>query len=642
MIKINKLVLKFDTSMRVDKSLITNIFQYSQAKLVVLLTSITSNLGFSWVTPSGYQFEERSLAYDPDENIAGYYAYSATIYPGFTIGFPQNIDTSFCIVSVRKGTTRSPLIRVPVDRTIEPTLTELPESNYTELAARVLDLEAFADFDINDKANLDGGNSFTGNQSVNGTIHAYGAEIENITLKNVYMNNYPIKDVGSGTLASDAANIGDVQSAIVAHDGDINAHAELFAEIPIISTNISEDAQSDVKTASPKSVKTYVDNAVSIVDTKANLNGGNHFNGNQSVNGTISAYGGEFHNISVISQLYKNNTKIVGLAAGTASTDAANIGNVQSAVAAHDASPTAHADLFANVYTKSETYSKTEVNNLVSSVYKYRGTVSTYANLAAKEPTSVVGDVWEVIDSGINYAWNGSFWDDIGGVEALATLTNNGLMSKEDFAKLSGIEGGAEVNVIEEIVVNGTPLVPTAKSVSITVPTDLSELANSTGLFANDNIIEEVKVNGVALTPTAKSVDISVPTDVNDLTDNSSLLGDANIIEGIIVDTVTLTPDGNKKVTIPAANTTNQDGLITWENNAKLAGIETGAQVNDLESVKVGGSTLGIASKAVDIVSVPVTTTTPVGNWTGAGYKIAILSSDPATKYTGWIYIITT
>jgi hypothetical protein len=92
-------------------------------------------------------------------------------------------------------------------------------------------------------------------------------------------------------------------------------------------------------------------------------------------------------------------------------------------------------------YGITDVYTKNEIDNKVSAVYKYKGSVSTYASL----PTTnrIIGDVWNVTDTGINYAWDGTVWDDIGGIEALATAINNGLMSKEDFLKLSNIEAGA-------------------------------------------------------------------------------------------------------------------------------------------------------------------------------------------------------
>jgi hypothetical protein len=59
-------------------------------------------------------------------------------------------------------------------------------------------------------------------------------------------------------------------------------------------------------------------------------------------------------------------------------------------------------------------YTKPEVDSKVSSVYRYKGNVPTYADL----PTSgrIVGDVWNALDTDINWAWTGTVWDNLGGM----------------------------------------------------------------------------------------------------------------------------------------------------------------------------------------------------------------------------------
>lgn len=66
-----------------------------------------------------------------------------------------------------------------------------------------------------------------------------------------------------------------------------------------------------------------------------------------------------------------------------------------------------------NYYKKTETYTKTEVDNKVSSVYKYKGSVATFEDLPSTG--QVIGDVYNVEEDGSNYAWNGTTWDKLGG-----------------------------------------------------------------------------------------------------------------------------------------------------------------------------------------------------------------------------------
>lgn len=54
------------------------------------------------------------------------------------------------------------------------------------------------------------------------------------------------------------------------------------------------------------------------------------------------------------------------------------------------------------------------VDEKVSTVYRYKGNVANKSSLPADN--NVIGDVWNAEDTGKNYVWTGSEWDDIGGV----------------------------------------------------------------------------------------------------------------------------------------------------------------------------------------------------------------------------------
>lgn len=102
------------------------------------------------------------------------------------------------------------------------------------------------------------------------------------------------------------------------------------------------------------------------------------------------------------------------------------------------------ADDLANNY-----YNKSQVDSKFTSVYIFKGSVDSVEDLPTEG--NVIGDVWNVRKSDTNYAWTSEGWDALGGTAELSSLTSNGLMSKEDFAKLQGIEAGAQVNNIETI-----------------------------------------------------------------------------------------------------------------------------------------------------------------------------------------------
>ena len=56
--------------------------------------------------------------------------------------------------------------------------------------------------------------------------------------------------------------------------------------------------------------------------------------------------------------------------------------------------------------------SKAYVDRAVTSVYKYKGSVATVAQLPTTNLT--VGDIYDVQEDGQNYAWNGTTWDSLG------------------------------------------------------------------------------------------------------------------------------------------------------------------------------------------------------------------------------------
>ena len=82
-------------------------------------------------------------------------------------------------------------------------------------------------------------------------------------------------------------------------------------------------------------------------------------------------------------------------------------------------------------YGITDAYTKTEVDGLVASTFRYKGSVNTYSQL----PTTgqVVGDVWNVatadtthgIKAGDNVCWDGSDWDVLAGVTDLSVYDNH-------------------------------------------------------------------------------------------------------------------------------------------------------------------------------------------------------------------------
>lgn len=66
---------------------------------------------------------------------------------------------------------------------------------------------------------------------------------------------------------------------------------------------------------------------------------------------------------------------------------------------------------------------QTAMDSKMANVYKFKGSVASYANLPSSGLTA--GDVYNVQDSEMNYAWTGTAWDQLGSSQInLQTITN--------------------------------------------------------------------------------------------------------------------------------------------------------------------------------------------------------------------------
>ena len=91
-------------------------------------------------------------------------------------------------------------------------------------------------------------------------------------------------------------------------------------------------------------------------------------------------------------------------------------------------------------YGIQDAYTKTEVDAKVSSVYKYKGSVANEAALPQED--QVVGDVYNVEDTGMNVAWDGTKWDKLGStVDLSAYMTTE--TANSTFATITTVNGKA-------------------------------------------------------------------------------------------------------------------------------------------------------------------------------------------------------
>lgn len=202
-----------------------------------------------------------------------------------------------------------------------------------------------------------------------------------------------------------------------------------------------------------------------------------------------------------------------------------------------------------------------------------------------------------------------------------AASTNAGEITKVK-NRVSSLEGvGAQANVIESVKVNGSALPISDKSVNV----DLSAYAQTTELDSRINLKSESGDNK-SVSIFGGAVRLFIGTDVNKeyinignnvfIGEGVSIGADVHIENDVAI---YKTSDSHIQIGTGAigkkiANVEDLNSYVQKESGkglssndytsaekTKLAGIASSAQVNVIESVKVNGSALAVANKAVDI-----------------------------------------
>lgn len=270
------------------------------------------------------------------------------------------------------------------------------------------------------------------------------------------------------------------------------------------------------------------------------------------------------------------------------------------------------ADDLANNY-----YNKSQVDSKFTSVYIFKGSVDTIEDLPTEG--NVIGDVWNVRKNDTNYAWTSEGWDALGSTVELASLTSNGLMSKEDFAKLQGIEEGAQINKIETItkrvllnVVDKNVTIPEDIAISPDEPTNNEIIWMDTDedydftfdgyskVDADARFVHQVEGKDLS-TNDYSNADKNKVDNLNSYVTSGSFVQDANnaAITLNIKDPVT-DNNSNQVLTInkatsttagvmSAADKTKLDGLSNYDDSTITQDI-TNIKANKLETIEVTGT----------------------------------------------------
>lgn len=197
-------------------------------------------------------------------------------------------------------------------------------------------------------------------------------------------------------------------------------------------------------------------------------------------------------------------------------------------------------------YGITDAYTKTEIDSKISSVYKFKGSVEDVENLPAAGNT--VGDVYNVIVTGDNYAWTEEGWDKLAGdVDLTPYLLKT--EAESTYAKISSLSTVATSGSYNDLLNKPT------------IPTTTNELTNNSGFITNSvnnltNYTLTSSLSDVALSGNYEDLSNtpSIPTNVSDLTNDS----------GYITNTV--------------------NNLTNYTLSSNLSTVATSGSYNDLEN----------------------------------------------------------
>lgn len=189
-------------------------------------------------------------------------------------------------------------------------------------------------------------------------------------------------------------------------------------------------------------------------------------------------------------------------------------------------------------------YTKAEIDAKTTALFKYKGQVETVNELPDED--NLVGDTWNVIESGANYTWNGEDWDKLS-----ETIDLSPYALKTNLSEVS-----ARVEILE-----GKDFVEYTDLSTSTYPNRKGILLDeNNGIYGKDSL-ERVKLISMISNDTVEFGAGSLQTNIN-TTGNLLINGEGNVVtdknlgnfitagEDISID-VTVT-DGKKSYTINA------------------------------------------------------------------------------------------
>lgn len=159
-------------------------------------------------------------------------------------------------------------------------------------------------------------------------------------------------------------------------------------------------------------------------------------------------------------------------------------------------------------YGITDAYTKTEVDAKVASVYKYKGSVASESKL----PTTgmVTGDVYDIQDTGMNVAWNGTAWDKLGisvdltpyltKESAAATYATTAAMNEALATKASTANVYSKTDIDGKISTINTSIGTKANSADVYTKTEIDGKVSTLNTSINGKATKSTTLSGYGIT----------------------------------------------------------------------------------------------------------------------------------------------
>lgn len=232
---------------------------------------------------------------------------------------------------------------------------------------------------------------------------------------------------------------------------------------------------------------------------------------------------------------------------------------------------------------------KQYVDSAVASVYKYKGNVASQSALPSSGNT--VGDVWNVQDTGNNYAWTGTEWDSLAGaVDLSGYLTQSTAAStyltKTDASSTYLTKSNATNTYLTKATASTTYATSASLSNYLTTSNASKTYLTKSGAsstyapLASPTFSGTPKIGTNAIATTNQIPDVS-----SFITSSGSISGNAGTatklqnrrtiaIGGVVTGTAT-SFDGSKNITINTTSATDSTKIALSGARGQLAGYET-------------------------------------------------------------------